>query len=153
MFCIFHDGHDLLGRPVQIEHVDHHGEVVRNKRTESDCKRNRGEHDKERDDCHKCRISQCSRTSRSVIVKERLSSDNHDFYKRWRTCCDIIEQPFPRKFFPPLRHTRIKYSKGLTIVIFITQFLLLLQYVLATLQFYNHYPRDFTIVILAKARI
>ena len=38
VFCVFDDGHDLLGRPVQIEHVNHHGEVVRNKRTEPDRK-------------------------------------------------------------------------------------------------------------------
>lgn len=58
VFGVFDDVHDLLGRPVQIEHVNHDGEVVRNEVTEPDRKRNGGEHDEERNDCHECRVGQ-----------------------------------------------------------------------------------------------
>ena len=107
---VFDEVHDLLGRPVQIEHVDHDGEVVRDKVAESDCKRNRSEHDKQRDNSHKCRIGQRSGTSHSVVIQERLSGDDHYFYKCWRTVSEAIEQPFPRKIFPPMRHIHRKYS-------------------------------------------
>ncbi len=56
VLCIFHDVHNLLGRPVQIEHVDHDGEVIRNEVAETDRKRNRCEHDEQRDDRHESRI-------------------------------------------------------------------------------------------------
>ena len=58
VLCIFDEIHDLFGRPVQIEHVDHDGKVVRNEVSEPDRKRNGGEHDEKRDDCHESRISQ-----------------------------------------------------------------------------------------------
>ena len=52
VFRVFDDIHDLLSRPVQIEHFDDDGEVVRNKVTEPDGERNRGEHDKQGDNGH-----------------------------------------------------------------------------------------------------
>ena len=106
MFRIFDDIHNLLGRPVQIEHVNDDGEVVRNKITEPDCKRNRSEHDKQGDNGHKRCVCQRRCTRHSVIIQERLARDNHDFHKCGRSSCDVIEQPFPRKIFPPVRHTR-----------------------------------------------
>ena len=67
---IFDDVHDLLGRPVQIEHVNHDGEVVRNEVTEPDRKRDGGEHDEEWNDCHERRVGQRCGTGHSVIVQE-----------------------------------------------------------------------------------
>ena len=67
---IFDDVHDLLGRPVQIEHVNHNGEVVRNEVAEPDCERNGGEHDEEWNDCHERRVGQRCGTGHSVIVQE-----------------------------------------------------------------------------------
>ena len=110
VFGVFDNVHDLLGRPVQIEHVNHDGEVVRNEVTETDGERDGGEHDEQGNDCHERRVGQRCRTGHSVIVQERLSGDNHDFDERRRTGCDMIEQPLPRKIFPPMRHTRVKYS-------------------------------------------
>ena len=52
VLCIFNNVHDLLSRPVQIEHFDDDGEVVRNKITESDRKRDGGEHDEQGDNGH-----------------------------------------------------------------------------------------------------
>ena len=51
VFGVFHNVHDLFCRPVEIEHVNHDGEVVRNEVSEPDCKRNRCEHDEQGDDC------------------------------------------------------------------------------------------------------
>ena len=67
---VFDDVHDLLGRPVQIEHVNHDGEVVRNEVAEPDCERNGGEHDEEWNDCHERRVGQRCGTGHSVIVQE-----------------------------------------------------------------------------------
>ena len=67
---IFDDVHDLLGRPVQIEHVNHDGEVVRNEVTEPDGERDGSEHDEEWDDCHERRVGQRCGTGHSVIVQE-----------------------------------------------------------------------------------
>ena len=106
MFRVFDDIHNLLSRPVQIEHVNDDGEVVRNKITEPDRKCNGGEHDEERDNGHKRCVCQRRCTRHSVIIQERLARDNHDFHKCGRSSCDVIEQPFPRKIFPPVRHTR-----------------------------------------------
>ena len=121
MFRIFDEIHDLLGRPVQIEHVDDDGEVIRDEVTEPDCKRDGSEHDEERNDCHEGRIGQGCGTRHSVIVQERFPGDNHDFYERRRTGCDIIEQPLPREIFPPLRHIAINIVKGRGYVIQITK--------------------------------
>ena len=70
VFRVFHEIHNLLGRPVQIEHFDDDGEVVRNKITEPDRKRNGGEHDEERDNGYKRRVGQRRRTRHSVIIQE-----------------------------------------------------------------------------------
>ena len=81
VFRVFNDIHNLLGWPVQIEHVNHDGEVVRNEITEPDRKCNGGEHDEERDDCYKRCIGQGRGTGHAVVIQERLSCDNHNLYK------------------------------------------------------------------------
>ena len=81
VFRVFNDIHNLLGWPVQIEHVNHDGEVVRNEITEPDRKSNGGEHDEERDDCYKRCIGQGRGTGHAVVIQERLSCDNHNLYK------------------------------------------------------------------------
>ena len=110
MFRVIDDGHDLFCRPVQIDHVNHDGEVVRNERSESDGQRNRGEHNQQGNNSYERCVGQCGGTGRSMVIEERLPGDNHDFYKRRGTCCDVVEQPFPRKIFHPMRHKHRKYS-------------------------------------------
>ena len=110
VFRIFDDIHDLFCRPVQVEHVDHDGEIIRNKVSEPDCKRNRGEHNQKGDYGHERCIGQGSRAGHPMIIQERLSGNDHDFYERRRTGCYIVEQPFPGKIFPPVRHKPCKYS-------------------------------------------
>lgn len=66
--CIFDDVHDLLGWPIQIEHVNDDGEVVRDEVSESDLKRNGREHYQKRNDCHEGRVGQCCRTGHSMVV-------------------------------------------------------------------------------------
>ena len=52
VLCVLHNIHDLLCWPVQVEHVDDDGEVIRDEVSESNGKRNGGEHNEQWNNCH-----------------------------------------------------------------------------------------------------
>ena len=104
VFCVLHDGDNRVDRPVEIQEREQVRQVVREKVTESDRDRNRGQKDQERYHSQERRIGKGCGAGKSMEVQEGLACNDGNLYGRDRTFGYIVEHPFPRKIFKPIWH-------------------------------------------------
>ena len=81
VFRVFDECHNGLGGPVQAEHIQQVGQVVRDEVSEPGGERNRGQEDEQRDDGENGCIGEGCCTGKTVVVEERLSGDDSNFNK------------------------------------------------------------------------
>ena len=78
---VFDERHNGLRGPVEAEHVQQVGQVIRDEIPEPDSERNRSEKDEQRDYGEDGRVGEGRCTGKAMVVEEGFSCDHDDFYK------------------------------------------------------------------------